>query len=255
MSENTESTAGLSDERIAHLWDIHIGEPTESYPLTTADAINFARVIEREARSSAGPDATHAITGARLRGIFNSLNPESECVTKEEVDAWWKHYAGAVRNLIKSSGSESQAAAPAPTEPAMFDSLQVAAMWRKFQDSANYRQALQWIAQDEGPGALFVAFRSGLNAVHPAVPTAVEEEPESSSGHPITPLRQETRDSDESGSQAPSDEQIERALCRLVAEGETVGWYLEQAFRDDEPDVAQIMSREIVRVILTGEAA
>lgn len=53
-----------------------------------------------------------------------------------------------------------------------------------------------------------------------------------------------------------ADEQIERALCAKVAEGETVHWYLEQAFPDDSERVRQIMVSEIVRVILqAGDSA
>ena len=35
----------LSDERILHLWDTHVGEPTACRPLVDADKINFARAL------------------------------------------------------------------------------------------------------------------------------------------------------------------------------------------------------------------
>ncbi len=52
----------------------------------------------------------------------------------------------------------------------MFNSPQVDSMWQEFCRSADYRQALQWGASDEVPGALFVAFRAGLWAAISAAP-------------------------------------------------------------------------------------
>ena len=36
----------LTDERILHFRDTHVGTPTARYPLKDADWINFARVVE-----------------------------------------------------------------------------------------------------------------------------------------------------------------------------------------------------------------
>jgi hypothetical protein len=35
----------LSDERILHIWDAHVGEPTATRPFTDADKLHFARVV------------------------------------------------------------------------------------------------------------------------------------------------------------------------------------------------------------------
>jgi hypothetical protein len=50
---------------------------------------------------------------------------------------------------------------------------------------------------------------------------------------------------------SPSDAEIDEAMGRPVADGESVRWYLEQAFPDDEPQVRDCMVREIARVILS----
>jgi hypothetical protein len=52
-----------------------------------------------------------------------------------------------------------------------------------------------------------------------------------------------------------NDDQINVALNAPVACGESVRWYLEQAFTNDESQVRDIMVREIVRVILAASAA
>lgn len=58
------------------------------------------------------------------------------------------------------------------SDSSMFNSPQVDSMWQEFCRSADYRQALQWGASDEVPGALFVAFRAGLWAAISAAPAA-----------------------------------------------------------------------------------
>lgn len=42
-----EATKPLSDAEIGHLWEINVGEPTQKYPFTQKDWINFARAVER----------------------------------------------------------------------------------------------------------------------------------------------------------------------------------------------------------------
>jgi hypothetical protein len=54
------------------------------------------------------------------------------------------------------------------------DSRAVTAAWQAFCRTADHRQALEWIRADEGPGALFVAFRAGLAG---AAPVAQQAEP------------------------------------------------------------------------------
>lgn len=58
-----------------------------------------------------------------------------------------------------------------PSEREAFDSPTVTALWQAFCRTADYRRALEWIGDDEGPGALFVAFRSGLAAALAAQPS------------------------------------------------------------------------------------
>jgi hypothetical protein len=43
---------GMTPERILHLWDTHVGEPTAKLPLSTSDKLAFARAIERELRGA-----------------------------------------------------------------------------------------------------------------------------------------------------------------------------------------------------------
>lgn len=39
----------LTNERIMHFWDTRVGMPTERYPLTNDDVLQFARTIAEEA--------------------------------------------------------------------------------------------------------------------------------------------------------------------------------------------------------------
>lgn len=47
------------------------------------------------------------LTGDLLRRLFNELEvPFSELQTEAEVSAWWKLYAGRVRNALSSAPGE-----------------------------------------------------------------------------------------------------------------------------------------------------
>jgi hypothetical protein len=67
---DTDSTSGLSDGRIIEIRDEHL--PSQGMPF---DCIAFARSIEREARTSAGPDAADDLELAKMvvRGAGYSL--------------------------------------------------------------------------------------------------------------------------------------------------------------------------------------
>lgn len=55
------------------------------------------------------------------------------------------------------------------------DSPTIDASWQAFCRTAAYRQALGWVKDDEVPGALFVAFRAGLQyTAAPAAPKQAE---------------------------------------------------------------------------------
>lgn len=74
--------------------------------------------------------------------------------------------------FVDEPAGAPMAASAAPVS--MLDSPQTTESWQSFVRTADYRRALQWIEQKEGPGALFVAFRSGL-ATRPTSPQAAPE--------------------------------------------------------------------------------
>jgi hypothetical protein len=43
----------LTDEEMLHFWDIHVGMPTDKYPLNYKDVCIFARAIEAAIRKAA----------------------------------------------------------------------------------------------------------------------------------------------------------------------------------------------------------
>jgi hypothetical protein len=70
----------------------------------------------------------------------------------------------ALAKLAMEARSIADRLAAALPQPPAFDSQQVTAMWQAFTRTADYRRALAWAGDSEAPGALFVAFRSGLAA-------------------------------------------------------------------------------------------
>ena len=74
---------------------------------------------------------------------------------------------------------------PQPVQPAFpvaTDSIEVTKKWEAFCRTAEYLRCLQWVLDDEVSGALFVAFRAGLNtspqAAQPVQPAALVVSPE-----------------------------------------------------------------------------
>jgi hypothetical protein len=71
--------ASLTDERIIHLWDSHVGEPTATLPLTDADKTAFARAIEKELRSpaAAAPSTPTLDSSSPTNGASHPMMGES----------------------------------------------------------------------------------------------------------------------------------------------------------------------------------
>jgi hypothetical protein len=59
-----------------------------------------------------GDDSLPPITGALLRRLFNELEPLAEFETDAEISAWWKHYAGKVRNALRASADAAHREPP-----------------------------------------------------------------------------------------------------------------------------------------------
>ena len=82
----------LNDAQILHLWDTHVGEPTDKLPLTDDDKIGFARaVLYLASPPVAVQEEGDAKDGARYREFFASGLPITflgvEYRTKAELDA------------------------------------------------------------------------------------------------------------------------------------------------------------------------
>lgn len=68
------STPQLSDDRIIHLKDTHVGEPSDKHPLTRADWINFARAVEQAATAAqAEALATAQADAAAALGLLSKV--------------------------------------------------------------------------------------------------------------------------------------------------------------------------------------
>jgi len=108
--------AGLTHGDIGPLW----GECGGS-DLTAEQWSVMHRFVRRLAALAQGNEAVQpvvagaqpALKGALLRRLFNECEPYTECVTEDEVAAWWKFYAGSVRLAL----AQGRPAAPLPAQP------------------------------------------------------------------------------------------------------------------------------------------